>query len=144
AGYGRILLGGTLAFTGSPFVLRADDRREGIATGGGGTHAYDVAAGEPFRATLVWTDYPAALNAAVARVNELKLEGRDPAGSVWFQTRDGTTGAPVQTSDTAAPHDTLNVEERLVFNSPAPGRWVVRVRGVNVPMGPQPFALVVR
>src|SRR5206468_3253411 len=92
----------------------------------------------------VWTDFPAALNAAAARVNELKLEVIDPAGAVWFQTLDGASGAPVQTSDAAAPHDTLNVEERLVFNSPAPGRWVVRVRGVNVPMGPQPFALVVR
>src|SRR4030095_5357072 len=98
AGYGRILLGGTLAFTGSPFVLRADDRREGIATGGGGTHAHDVAAGSPFRATLVWTDYPAALGAAVARVNELKLEVIDPSGTVWFKTLRAGTGGPTHHS----------------------------------------------
>lgn len=144
AGYGRILLGGTLAFTGSPFVLRADDRREGIVTGGVVTHAYDVAAGTPFRATLAWTDYPAALGAAVARVNELKLEVIDPSGTVWFQTLDAGTGAPKATSNPADPHDARNVEERLVFNAPAAGRWVVRVRGVNVPWGPQPFALLVR
>ncbi len=144
SGYGRILLDATLSFSGSPFKLRVDDRRAGITTGSVVTHAYDVAAGEPFRATLVWTDFPAALNAAVARINELRLEVIDPTGAVWFQTLDGATGAPVQTSDSGAIHDTLNVEERLVFNSPAPGRWVVRVRGVNVPMGPQPFALVVR
>ena len=143
-GYGRILLGGTLAFTGSPFVLRVDDRREGIVTGGVVTHAYDVAAGTPFRAILAWTDYPAALGAAVARVNELKLEVIDPSGTVWFQTLDAGTGAPRATSNPADPHDTRNVEERLVFNAPAAGRWVVRVRGVSVPWGPQPFALVVR
>src|SRR5262249_7869669 len=40
--------------------------------------------------------------------------------------------------------DTLNVEEHLTFDSPTPGRWVVRVRAVDVPMGPQPFALLVR
>src|SRR5262249_44419013 len=68
-GYGRILLNATLAFTGSPFKLRVDDHRAGITTGSVVVHAYDVSAGEPFRVTLVWTDYPAALNAAVARVN---------------------------------------------------------------------------
>jgi hypothetical protein len=144
SGFGRILLDSTLAFAGSPFKLRAYDHRDGLPTGGVVTHAYDVAGGEPFRATLVWSDYPAAINAAVARVNELMLEVIDPDGTVWFQTLDGSTGLPVQTSNVAAAHDTLNVEERMIFANPAPGRWVVRVRGVSVPMGPQPFALVVR
>ncbi len=143
SGYGRILLNSSLAFTGSPFQLRVDDHRGGITTGSVVTHAYDVAAGEPFRATLVWTDYPAALNAATARINELKLEVIDPGGTVWFQALDETTDAPVQTSSLSATHDTVNVEERILFNNPAPGRWVVRVKGLVVPMGPQPFALVV-
>lgn len=144
SGFGRIELDRTLAFAGSPFQLRVDDRRDGLATGGVVTHAYDVAAGTPFRATLVWTDYPGALNADVARVNELKLEVTDPLGATWFQTLDGSTGLPVATSNAASPHDTRNVEERLVFSTPAAGRWIVRVRGVDVPFGPQPFALVVR
>ena len=143
SGYGRILLSSTLAFTGGPFQLRVDDYRTGVTSGSVILHAYDVAAGEPLRVTLVWSDYPAALNAATARVNELKLEVIDPTGTVWFQTLDGG-GAPQQTSSVAATHDSINVEERLVFNNPAPGRWVVRVKGVDVPMGPQPFALVVR
>ncbi len=143
-GYGRVVLGSTLAFSDSAFQLRVDDHREGLSTSGVVTHAYDVSAGTPLRATLAWTDYPAALGAAVARVNELKLEVIDPAGEVWFQTRDGATGAPQQTNDPGDPHDSVNVEERLVFDSPAAGRWVVRVHGVEVPWGPQPFALVVR
>ncbi|OLD66379.1 MAG: hypothetical protein AUI52_04485 [Acidobacteria bacterium 13_1_40CM_2_68_10] len=144
SGYGRALLAGSLAFTSSPFKLRVDDQRQGLTTGGVTTHAYDVAAGTPFRATLVWTDYPAALNAATARVNELKLEVIDPSGNVWFQTLDPATGSPRQSANPTDPHDSVNVEERLVFDAPAPGRWVVRVVGVDVPWAPQPFALVVR
>ncbi|HKB07287.1 MAG TPA: S8 family serine peptidase, partial [Candidatus Polarisedimenticolia bacterium] len=144
SGYGRVQLDRTLAFTGGPFTLRVDDHRQGITTGSAVAHAYDVAGGTPFRATLVWTDYPGALNAARARVNELKLEVIDPAGHVWFQTLDPATGAPVPTMNASDPHDGLNVEERLVFEAPTPGRWAVRVIGVDVPWGPQPFALVVR
>lgn len=142
-GYGRVLLGSTLAFAGDPFKLRVDDH-EGITTGSVVTHAYDVSAGTALRATLVWTDFPAALNAATARVNELILEVVDPSGNVWFQTLDPGEGAPARTSNPTDPHDAVNVEERLVFSAPAAGRWVVRVRGVDVPWGPQPFALIVR
>ena len=144
SGYGRVLLGSTLAFAGSPFRLRADDRREGLITGSQVVHAYDVAAGTPLRVTLVWTDYPAALNAQSARVNELRLEVIDPDGTVWFQTIDPGTGLPRRTSSAPDPHDDRNVEERLVFDAPTAGRWIVRVRGVDVPWGPQPFALLVR
>lgn len=144
SGYGRVLLGATLPFAGAPFQLRVDDHREGIATGSVVTHAYDVAGGMPLRATLVWTDRPAALGASPTRVNELELEVIDPAGAVWFQTIDAATGAPAPTSNPADPHDGVNVEERLVFDTPAAGRWVVRVTGVNVLLGPQPFALLVR
>ncbi len=144
SGYGRVQLDRTLSFAGGAFRLRVDDRREGIGTGGVVTHAYDVSAGTPLRATLAFTDYPAAINAAVARVNELELEVVDPAGNVWFQTLDPANGLPVPSSNPSNPHDSRNVVERLVFEHPAAGRWVVRVRGVAVPWGPQPFALVVR
>lgn len=144
SGYGRIQLDRTLPFTGSSFQLRAVDFREGIGTGGVVVRAYDVAAGSPFRATLAWSDYPAALNAATTRVNELRLEVVDPNGVVWFQTLDPGTGLPARTSNPSDPHDDRNVEERLSFPTPQAGRWIVRVRGVDVPWGPQPFALVVR
>jgi len=143
-GFGRVHLDRTLAFAGGAFQLRVDDHRNGLLTGSVVAHAYDVAAGTPFRVTLVWTDYPASINAAVARVNELKLEVTDPTGATWFATLDAGTGLPIATLNPAAPHDTRNVEERLTFDTPTPGRWIVRVRGVDVPFGPQPFALVVR
>ena len=144
SGFGRIQLDRTLAFAGSAFQLRVDDHREGLTTGSVVEHAYDVSAGTPIRATLAWTDYPAAVSASIARVNELKLEVVDPSGTVWFQTREAGTGLPIATSNPSDPHDQRNVEERLVFSAPAAGRFIVRVRGVDVPFGPQPFALVVR
>jgi hypothetical protein len=143
SGFGRVKLDETLAFAGDPFELRVVDHRDGVVTGSVVTRAYDVTGGEPFRATLVWTDYPADLNAAVARVNELQLEVIDPGGNVWHQTLDGN-GLPAATTNPGDPHDAVNVEERLVFENPTAGRWVVRVVGVDVPWGPQPFALVVR
>jgi hypothetical protein len=144
SGFGRVLLSGTLPFPGSGFALRVDDHREGLLTGEVVTRAWDVSAGVPLRVTLVWTDHPAALNSPQARVNSLRLELTDPAGVTWFQTIDGATGLPRQTSDPQAVPDTLNVENRIVFESPAAGRWIARVIGVDVPMGPQPFALVAR
>ena len=143
-GYGRVVLGESLAFAGGPFQLQVEDHRDGLSTGEVFTRAFDVVAGTSLRATLVWSDFPAEIDAVVARVNELKLEVIDPNGTVWFQALDPVTFAPAQTSSLAALHDTVNVEERLVFNSPLPGRWVVRVLGEAVPWGPQPFALVVR
>jgi hypothetical protein len=143
SGYGRALLAQSLAFPGGAFKMRVVDQRTGVVTGSVVTKAYDVAAGTPFRATLVWSDYPAALNAATARVNELRLEVIDPSGAIWFQKIDPASGLPVMTSNPADAHDDLNTSERFVFPNPAAGRWAVRVVGVDVPMGPQPFALVV-
>lgn len=143
SGYGRILLKDSLAFPGSPFTLHVDDHAGGVVTGGTVNHAFQVTAGTPLRATLVWTDYPADLAAAVARVNELMLEAIDPNGGTWLQTRDPNTGLPSWTGDPNASHDDVNVEERFVLSAPGAGLWNFRVRGASVPMGPQPFALVV-
>jgi hypothetical protein len=143
SGYGRALLAQSLAFPGGAFKMRVVDQRTGVVTGSVVTKAYDVAAGTPFRVTLVWSDYPAALNAATARVNELRLEVIDPSGALWLQKIDPASGLPVMTSNPADAHDDLNTSERFVFPNPVAGRWAVRVVGVDVPMGPQPFALVV-
>jgi hypothetical protein len=143
SGYGRALLAQSLPFAGSAFKMRVVDQRSGVVTGSVVTRAYDVAAGTPLRATLVWSDYPASLTAATARVNELRLEVVDPSGTIWFQKIDPASGLPVMTGNPADAHDALNTSERFVFPNPVAGRWAVRVVGADVPMGPQPFALVV-
>src|SRR5207245_3355681 len=42
----------------------------------------------------------------------------------------------------AGTFDTTNVEEAVILRNAAAGEWTVRVIGSNVPIGPQPFALV--
>ncbi|MGQ9684528.1 MAG: S8 family serine peptidase, partial [Anaerolineae bacterium] len=91
-----------------------------------------VANVRPFRATLVWTDYPGNEGSGKTLVNDLHLEVYAPDGTRYYGNN-ATAGSP----------DTINNVEtvRIADNAPA-GRWHVIVRGGNIPMGPQPFALV--
>lgn len=108
-----------------------------------GSHALAVAAGSTtasdtfqvvggkdgtFRVTLVWTDYPGATSASVQLVNDLDLTVTGPGG--------GTTSGNGTT-------DRRNNVEEVWLQNAGPGTYTVRVTGFNVPMGPQPFALVV-
>jgi len=86
----------------------------------------------PFRVTLVWTDYPAAAYAGKALVNDLDLEVIAPDGMHYYGN--GGTG----------PDRINNVETVWLDDAPA-GDWQVIVRSVNIPYPqfPQPYALVV-
>jgi len=46
-------------------------------------------------------------------------------------------------SVTGGSADVLNVEEAVLINAPSTGLWTVRVSAPAVPIGPQPFGLVV-
>jgi hypothetical protein len=85
----------------------------------------------PFRATLVWTDYPSNPSSITGLVNQLQLSVIAPNGT--------TQGAP-----------TNNNVQQVVIANPQAGTYTVRVRGVNVPtltipgvLQGQDFALVV-
>ena len=84
----------------------------------------------PFRATLVWSDYPGAVEAAKSLVNDLDLEVVDPSGRHYL----GNGGTEP---------DRLNPVEDVLIREPQVGRYQIIVRGYNVPMGPQPYALVI-
>ena len=92
-----------------------------------------VANTRPFRATLVWTDYPGNEGSGKTLVNDLHLEVYAPDGARYYGNN-AAAGSP----------DTVNTVEtvRIADNAPT-GHWRVIVRGGNIPMGPQPFALVV-
>ena len=104
--------------------VRVDDVSLEVCTGGA-----ERAPGA-FRATLVWSDYPGSLAAARALVNDLDLEVIDPSHLVFY----GNGGSSP---------DRVNTVEDVVINDPVPGVYRVIVRGANVPMGPQPYALVI-
>ena len=115
------------------------DNTTGIGTGGNAGHQFSVAtAGQPFKVTLVWSDYPSTDAASLNLVNNLNLVVTAPGGATYhgnvFSGGWSTTGGTV---------DSINNVENVYVQSAAAGTWTVSVQGANVPNGPQPFALVV-
>jgi len=142
-GFGRVRLASVLPIVaeGDPFRLRVVDATAGLLTGEAATYTFRVpAGGGRVRFVLAWSDYPAALAAAKSLVNDLDLEVIAPDGTVYRGNRFG----PMANAGSVpgGPFDTTNVEEAVFLAAAIPGVWTVRVFGSNVPVGPQPFALV--
>lgn len=138
-GWGRIDLDSVLYFAGDVKELAVVDEAVGLSTGQYVEYTYNIASGSvPARFTLVWSDYPGAGGAGIKLVNNLDLTVTAPNNDQYK----GNVYAGGQ-STTGGSYDTLNVEECVRIDAPLTGNWTVRVSGVNVPYGPQPFALVV-
>ncbi len=113
------------------------DEANGVTTGGAMTYTFDTAGAADFKVSLVWTDYPSTETAAVNLVNDLDLTVSGPGGSYLGNVFSGGW------STTGGAADRLNNVENVYVEGAAAGTWTVTVTGFNVPMGPQPFALVV-
>jgi hypothetical protein len=127
-GWGRINLERSLF----PAAPRERKYFDGLALSTGESHQvpFQASSEEPLRVTLVWTDYPSAVEAAVNLVNDLDLKLTGPGGTIYYP------------NGQAEPDRRNNVEGIEVAN-PAPGAYIAEIRGWSVPYGPQPFALVV-
>jgi len=86
----------------------------------------------PLKVTLVWTDYPGSAGHSPNLVNDLDLVLTSPAGRVYYGNANQSGGRP----------DRTNNVEQVIIPQPEKGRYRIRVRAVNVPRGPQDFALV--
>ena len=140
-GWGRVLAHNTLHFPGDTRNLFVRDVRNvaGLSTGAVINQSITVnAAGLPLRATLVWTDPPAAAGAANPMINDLDLEVASPSGPVYL----GNVFAS-GVSATGGTRDSLNNVEQVLIPAPAAGVWTVRVKGAAVNQGLQGYALVV-
>ncbi len=113
------------------------DNSAGLSTGGSSVTNYTVPGGQPFKVTLVWTDFASTASASVNLVNNLNLTVSGPGGTYLGNVFSGGWSA---TGGTA---DARNNVENVYVQSAAAGTWTVTVSGTNVPSGPQPFALVV-
>jgi hypothetical protein len=138
-GWGRIHLDNALFFAGDARENMVIDQTEGMVTGGFFEYHFGVTdASQPFRATLVWTDFPGDPIAAKMLVNDLDLTVVAPGGTTYrgnvFSGGQSTTGGT---------YDSLNVIECVYRNSPSTGVYTVRIDAPTVAMGPQNFALVV-
>jgi len=140
-GWGRILLDNALYFPGDVRRLWARDDTVGFPLGSSGetrTFGFTVnSASAPFKATLVWTDFPSTPAASPHINDDLDLEVVGPGGTYLgnvFSGGQSTTGGAA---------DRRNGVEQVLRLSPTPGDYTVTVRSFTVPNGPQPFALVV-
>ncbi len=117
-GFGQIDVEGSL-FPADASWFFADEASGLTAPGEVAAHVFYAATGT-VKVTLNYTDFPAIAGAGVKLVNDLDL----------------SVGAE-------APLDRLNPFEHVMFNVDAPGIFTARVEAVNVPSGPQPYALLV-
>ena len=137
-GWGRVLLDDALYFPGDVRKLWVKDEA-GFATGSTATQTYtfNVVAGQPFKATLAWTDFPSTPAASIHLVNDLDLTVSGPSGTFLGNVFSGGV------STTGGTADRRNTLEQVLIASPAAGTYTVTVKAFNIPQGTQPFALVV-
>ncbi len=123
AGFGRLDLAATVIAFKEKLFSYADERNP-LAQGETRLYRYTVRdRSEPFTATLVWTDPPAAPGAAKTLVNDLDLVVTAPDGKKY------------------AAKDHQNNAERVVVPYPEPGVYTVEVKATAL-AGAQDYALV--
>lgn len=137
-GWGRIDIDNALYFGGDARRLALIDNTEGLLTGEFVEYQVYVAANtQAFKAALVWTDFAGNPANSIQLVNNLNLTVTD--GVSTYKGNVYTGGQ----STTGGSADVLNVEECVQRNTPTVGLYTIRIDGANIPVGPQPFALVV-
>ena len=129
-GWGKIHLDRNLYFPGDARKLRVWDlaSAQGLVTGESTAFTVGVAAGQEFRATLVWTDPEGTPGAAKSLVNDLDLSVTNGAGTflgnVFNASAESITGGTT---------DRLNNVEQVRFTAPAGGTYTITVRGTSIP-----------
>lgn len=129
------------------YRLLAENRWQAFYSeqGSQGLHTIVVPPGtRQARIMLYWTDPPAQVGAARALINDLDLDVLAPDGSTvhlpWLL--DPTPNAINLNAPAGKGRDALNNTEQVGIADPTPGTYTVRVRGHEVPMGPQPYYIV--
>lgn len=95
------------------------------------------------RIMVGWAEQPAAENAARALINDLDITVTGPDNTIyspWVLNHlpdPNTLNAPAGTG-----RDSLNNTEQVNIENPAAGTYTVRIKGYEVPFGPQSYDLV--
>ena len=115
------------------------DQPAGLATAETTSISHTVgSSARPLKVTLAWSDFPSTAGAAVALVNDLDLVVTAPDGTTFVGNAfSGGWSVPGGTADRR------NNVENVYIAAPVTGVWTIQISGFNVPMGPQPFALVI-
>jgi hypothetical protein len=138
-GWGRVDLDSVLYFEGDTRRLYLHDDTMGIITGEQVGYELKINSdNRSFRIAVVWTDAPPEMSAQKQLVNNLDLEVYSPSGQLYYGNNfDGNY------SDNNGDPDNVNVVEVIRIRKPAAGTWSVRVKGTEIPQGPQPYAIVI-
>jgi len=138
-GWGRVDLDSTLYFSGRARKTLLVDDTIGILTGEQVDYHFNMPSGAAnLKIALVWTDYPGSPSITKQIVNDLDLTAY--FGANYYRGNQYTTG---HSTLNPAGRDSINVEECVHINAPTTGDCRVVIQGRNVPVGPQPFALVI-
>ncbi len=138
-GFGRIQLDKVMFFADSGKVaLALDDEKTGLMTGEYKEYQFNVSTSQDtLKVVLAWNDYPAfyvcdtdTVNPTPTLVNDLDLVVLSPSGTRYYPNK--------LTSE-----DRLNPIEMVRVPDAETGIWTIRVEGYNVPVGPQPYGLVI-
>ncbi|HND89081.1 MAG TPA: S8 family serine peptidase, partial [Saprospiraceae bacterium] len=95
------------------------------------------------RLMVVWADVPAEESASRALVNDLDITVTSSTGTVYQPWKLDPTPDPLILDTPAGKgRDSLNNMEQVSIDNPASGTYTVRVKGTEVPFGPQRYYLV--
>jgi hypothetical protein len=154
-GWGRVLLDNALYFSGDTTNLLVVDNKDGLNTGEVVEYEFEVTTNtEPVKFFLAWSDYPGAVGASPALVNNLNLQVEAPNGTTFLGNRFATHPSSWFQRGFSIPGgapDSINTDEGVVITMGNPmvgnwvtnGTWKARIIAQNIPAGPQPFGLVV-
>lgn len=139
-GFGRINMANTLPHRGAPdfkleFIDTWQDSKQSLAqTGQMKRFQFKVAAGQPLRICLAWTD-----PGARGMQNSLTLIADDGKNKKWV----GNAGLASILNISGAPNDPNNNVQLIRIEKPLAGLYTIAVIASNILMPPQSFALVV-
>jgi Subtilase family len=112
-----------------------------VSNGGNTAHIITVPANtRRLKVMLYWTDSAAAINAAVALVNDLDLTVTGPSASLHHPLI--LNPSPANVNDAAAEGiDRVNNIEQVVIENPAAGTYTIHINGFAVPFGSQEYVI---
>jgi len=108
------------------------------------SHSISVPSGVgQLKVMIYWHDFPAAVNATVALVNDLDMQVIDPSSNPFNPwVLDFTPNAANLNANAVRGNDIRNNHEQVTIDNPTAGTYSVQVNGSAVPMGPQTYYLV--
>ncbi|MBL7807984.1 MAG: S8 family serine peptidase [Saprospiraceae bacterium] len=119
--------------------LEADMDQNGL-----NTHSIQIPSGtKEAKIMIYWAEPPSLENNARALINDLDLTVENAAGTVnlpWLLNP--APNATTLDAPAGKGRDSLNNVEQVLITDPAAGTYTIKVKGTEVPMGPQHYYIV--